>query len=330
MIKIHKKNKVNGHVVHRLPKCPGLYYTVEPEHSCIAVYRLKYDELNDGLCYAEFEDIAIHTSQLGRPGYLQEQIGWISKKHFKEEKKMNTTNIRHFVLVAKIKSDNDRVMHDCEYIQVVQQGDKFMLLFDAADITQTEAADLTKYLSGVLAIKDVSLSVNPEFINYAISFSGIFDFDDDSIHNLCSILADGAKHKHTYPLRARYKAVSSVSSISFFIQENADTPIYKKEWPSLLNGTLHFWPYVIQRSESRPYIHNLVDRDPSQNLSVIDGRVRGLPFHKYPLIYGDIFHKEYSDKDELISDFRGLIDDRKIFANASKVYIEFQPDREKI
>lgn len=371
--KMRNKTKVNGHVIHKLPKCVGLYYTVEPEHSCIAVYILRFDPATGEYCYSEFEDITIRTAQLGRPGYLQEQIEWIARRHsdltpirnyLEREKMLNDdtfagalsnikeglkalndtvfeeeSNMNHYVLICRIKSDNDRVIIADEYIQVIQDRNKFTLLFDKADISEEEFNRFVNYLLCHAHIggrlENCYHNKSTEFGNYVVAVT----VSDAAVYTLASarnsfldILTEGIKQHWVYPHRPLSGLPSDPSSVEFYIQElgpNAD-PIYKKEWPSLLNGTLHFWAYVIQRSESRPYIHNLVDCDPTQALTVRDGRVRGLPFPTYPNIYGDIFRKEYSDKDELISDFRGLIDDRKIFANASKVYIEFQPDREKI
>lgn len=98
--KMHKKRRVHGHVVHKLPKCVGLYYTVEPEHSCIAVYVLMYDPATGEPYYSEFEDITIRTKQLGRHGYLEEQIEWIARRH------SALTPIRNYLERDKMLYDN--------------------------------------------------------------------------------------------------------------------------------------------------------------------------------------------------------------------------------
>lgn len=91
--KMHKKQKVNGHVVHKLPKCENLYYTVEPENSRITVHVLKHDEGTGELYYYYYGYMQICTKQLGRHGYLQEEINWLIRRYsdttsFKEEKIM--------------------------------------------------------------------------------------------------------------------------------------------------------------------------------------------------------------------------------------------------
>lgn len=79
---MHKKTKVNGHVVHKLPKCENLYYTVEPENSRICVHKLAYvDQWTLEPHYNYYGYMNICTKNLGRHGYLEDQIIFLSLRY---------------------------------------------------------------------------------------------------------------------------------------------------------------------------------------------------------------------------------------------------------
>lgn len=168
---MYKKQRVHGHVVHKLPRCVNLYYTVEPEHACIAVYILMYDPATGEPYYSEFEDIAIHTKQLGRHGYLEEQIRLIARRHsdwttpirkylerekklydntfagclstmnkdlkalndtiFKEEKKMT----EYYVIDVEM-TFGDYKTKATECLQIRQTGNYFEIPFDGPDCSE--------------------------------------------------------------------------------------------------------------------------------------------------------------------------------------------------
>ena len=361
---MHKRLKLDGHNAHVLRdeagQDTGYLYTVNPEKeratAWVQIHTLGHPETRE---YVKFVTLPICSRKLGQLGYLQSIIRTLREavrytnartyltgmSHMSPDERIDNafrmiskinkeeSNMNHYVLICKIKSDNDRVTIADEYIQVIQNDNGFTLLFDKADISEEEFKRFVNYLhsnTGGL-LKNCYHSMSYEFGNYTVRVT-VRDADVYSPDNvrarLLDIFTEGIKQHGVYPCTPTHRFFDDISSVEFYIQELGPDakPIYKKEWPSLLTGTLRFWPFVLRDGVSRSYIHNLVACDPFQTLSVIDGRVKDLPFHEYPLLYGDIFHKEYSDKDELISDFRKLFDDRKIFANASNLNVVFEPD----
>ena len=261
--KMHKKTKINGHVMHKLPKCEDLYYTVEPENGRIYVYKLAYiDSWTRESNYEYYGYINICANQLGRHGYLQDQVNYLAQRYSD-----NTTQT---------------ALNDTMYKEGKKMGEirKDRITLNASDGCYLEIFNKSNTI--------------------------VFHFGTES----------------------RAVTVPDDYEINWGVKEMGTCNLHiEKKKPSLLTGTLRFWPFVFRDGVSRRYIHNLVGCDPFQTLRVVDGRVMNLPFDKYLSIYDDIFNKTYSDKDELISDFRKLFDDRKIFANASNLNVVFEPDR---
>lgn len=261
-------------------------------------------------------------------------------KAFRMISKINKeeSNMNHYVLRCKIKSDNDRVILADECIQVIQDRNKFTLLFDKADISEEEFKRFANYLhshTGGL-LKNCYHNISYEFGNYMVRVT-VRDSDvctpASARAKLLDILTEGIKQHGVYPCTPAHRLFDDVSYVAFYIQELGPTaePIYKKGWPSLLNGTLHLDAYVIKTAgadghvitNNRTYMYS--EFDPKRSISVKNGKLDvGAIWATQPYL----LDKTYISETELISDFRDLFDKGKIFVNASRLVTTFEPDRE--
>lgn len=263
--KMHKKQRIHGHVVHKLvrSRCGDLYYTVEPEHSCIAVYILMYDPAIGEPYYSEFEDITISTAQLGRPGYLQEQIEWIARRHsdhpesevteriaasqirdhfkyimpnkdvetlanelFKEEKKMT----EYYVIDVEM-TDDDLKTKRTECLQIRQSGNYFEIPFDCpADISEYRLDRLEKCLHDYILETNKKFRVSVEKSNICsnaiLKITTPYDdiSDDANREELCKMLTYAVEHgEYPYPI-----GNADLTKICFYLRECENHEIYKK------------------------------------------------------------------------------------------------------
>lgn len=237
------------------------------------------------------------------------------------------SNMEHYVLRCKMKVGNDGIALTDEYVQVIQDGNKFTMLFDNAESTNAELGVFVNYLHGCDG--DCHHNKSAEFGNHAVTFIVSKSHDSKMARNeFLEILANGIKQYGPYPL------FDNVGSIEFYIQELGPDakPIYKKEWPSLLNGTLHLDAYVIKTAGSdghvitnnRPYRYS--EFDPCRSISVENGKLDAGALWGTTQV--ELLSRTYASETKLISDFRDLFDNGKIFVNASRLVIMFEPDRE--
>lgn len=248
--KMHKKAKVNGHVLHKLARsrCGDLYYTVEPEHGYIAVYIRMYDPAIGKHYYAEFEDINIRANQLGQHGYLQEQIERIARRHlvndleheklvndlannwrsalFKEEKKVT----EYYVIYVEM-IDADLKTKRTECLQIRQLGNYFEIPFDGpAGISEYRLDRLVKclcnYINDTHKMFSVSLEKSEICSNSVLKITTPYaDISDDrNREELCKMLTYAAEHNE-YPGPARNVRLAK---ISFYLRECNNREISKK------------------------------------------------------------------------------------------------------
>lgn len=133
--KMHKKQKVNGHVVHKLPRCENLYYTVEPENSRICVHKLAYvDQWTLEPHYNFYGYMNICTKQLGRHGYLEAQIAFLSLKY------SDITPIRDYVAYEKLTREDLKALNNTIFKEEKKMGEikKDRITLDASEDCQLE------------------------------------------------------------------------------------------------------------------------------------------------------------------------------------------------
>lgn len=340
---MHKRHKVNGHVVHRLPKCPGLYYTVEPEHSCIAVYRLKYNEEYGELCYAEFEDVTICTKQLGRHGYLQEQIAWIAWKHnlnntvFEEEKKMT----EYYVIDVEM-TYADCKTKDTECLQVRQTGNYFEIPFDGPDCSESEYRllrlyeRLLDYINETKVMFKIAFEKSDICSNSVLKITSPYVYISDRANReeLCKMLTYVVEHgEYPYPV-----GNAGLSKVCFFLRECKNRKIYEKVYRTGFSGRIDIKGVI-----SRPFYEN-VDYDPYLTdvmaLYFRDGRLHGFEYADHVSRPANsiviprclkvlLEHEEpFKREEDVCVILRQIHHNRQMWRNAS--YLNFSFDREKI
>lgn len=274
------------------------------------------------------EDLYEHTHQATQKA-LNDTI-------FEEESNM----MNHYVLRCKIKSDNDRVILVDEYIQVIQDRNKFTLLFDKADISNEEFEHFINYLHNTLYGRCLYSLYNyksAEFGNYSVTFS-ITTLHDSKMarESFLDILTKGIKQHRAYPYRL-IDLPSDPSSVEFYIQELGpnSAPIFAQRWREGLNGYVSI--------KARVYNENGVDVRPYKPLDsdilrfyVRNGRVWLL---RYPTTVLEtmgaipetwskcpqILTTEYRDEDHLIRDCRAVLEHFGMYRNASTVKLCWYP-----
>lgn len=133
--KMHKKTKVNGHVVHKLPKCENLYYTVEPENSRICVHNLAYvDQWTLEPHYNYYGYMNICTKNLGRHGYLQKQVTYLALRY------SNITPIRNYLVNEKLTREDLKALNNTIFKEEKKMGEikKDRITLDASEDCQLE------------------------------------------------------------------------------------------------------------------------------------------------------------------------------------------------
>lgn len=305
---MHKKGKVHGHVVHKLPRCVNLYYTVEPEHACIAVYILMYDPATGEPYYSEFEDISICTKNLGRHGYLEEQIEWISRRHsdltpihnylerdkmlynntfagclsyikedlkvlndtiFKEEKKMT----EYYVIDVEM-TFNDYKTTATECLQIRQKGSYFEILFDGPDCSEYRLNRLAERLYDYVTYDTnemfrISLEKSEICSNFVLNITIPY----------CDNISDDKYRKElcemlTYAVEhGEYPypvGNAGLTKICFFLRECDNREIYKKVYSEGIDCTI-----TIEGKVARDGIYFDYIPEPTDiiKLRFIDGRL---------------------------------------------------------
>lgn len=266
MIKMHKKTRVHGHVLHKLPKCVGLYYTVEPEHSCIAVYILMYDPATGEPYYSEFEDISICPRNLGRHGYLEEQINSIARRHsdyaaretlsrianmtpdciyiehekiinegFKEEKKMT----EYYVIDVEMTfSDYKTTATEC--LQVRQTGNYFEIPFDGPDCSGYRLNRLYErlldYVNKTKEMFNIAFEKSDICSNSVLKITSPYAYitDGRNREELCKMLTYAVEHKeYPYPI-----GDAGLSKVCFYLRECNNQKIYEKVYSEGIDCTI--------------------------------------------------------------------------------------------
>lgn len=352
---MHKKQRIHGHVVHKLPKCVGLYYTVEPEHSCIAVYILMYDPATGEPYYSEFEDIGIHAKNLGRHGYLQEQIKWIALRHsditptrnylekekltmgdlkalkdtiFKEEKKMT----EYYVIDVEL-TDGDLKTKRTTCLQIRQTGNHFEIPFDGPDISEYRLDRLYERLYDYI-MYDVNKMFNIALKKSEICSNSVLEIttpyadisDEANREELCKMLTYAAEHNE-YPASA---SNVGLSKICFYLRECKNRKIYEKVYSEGIDCTITIEAKVVRDGFFFDYIPEPTD---IVKLRFMDGRLThytlaGNPNRELIAAPGNtpgvLYHIYKRDKPyRYVKELRALLDEiyrkRVMWKNASYV-----------
>lgn len=272
---MHKKHKVNGHVVHKLPRCVNLYYTVEPEHACIAVYILMHDPATGEPYYSEFEDISICAKNLGRHGYLEEQIEWISRRHsdntarkilsriagmtperiyleheklvngpivlndtiFKGEKKMT----EYYVIDVEM-TFNDYKTTATECLQIRQTGNYFEIPFDGPDCSEYRLNRLAERLYDYVTYDTnemfrISLEKSEICSNSVLKITIPYcdNISDDEYRKELCKMLTYAVEHKEYPYPI---GDAGLTKICFFLRECDNRKIYKKVYSEGIDCTI--------------------------------------------------------------------------------------------
>lgn len=351
---MHKKQRIHGHKVHKLPKCVGLYYTVEPEHSCIAVYILMYDPATREPYYSEFEDIGIRAKNLGRHGYLEEQIKWIALRHsditptrnyletekltmkdlkalnntvFKEEKKMT----EYYVIDVEM-THADYKTKTTESLQIRQICNYFEIPFDGPDCSEYRLNRLYERLYDYVTydtneVYRIALRKSEIYSNSVLEISisyGNNISDDEYRRELCKMLTYAVEHgEYPYPI-----GNAGLTKICFFLRECNNHKIYEKIYSAGINCTITIEGKVIRDGFYFDYIPEPRD---IIKLRFMDGRLTHFTLADDPkreLIAspgntpGALYHiykhdKPFQHVDEVKSLLRDIFGKRLMWSNAS-------------
>lgn len=365
---MHKKDKVNGHVVHKLPKCENLYYTVEPENSRICVHMLKYDEGTGEPYYNYYGYMNIGAKQLGRHGYLDEQINYLVLKYsditpirnylekekiinedlkalnntvFKEEKKMT----EYYVIDVEMTFEDLKTTARTA-LQIRQNGNYFEIPFDAPDVTWSQLEGLERCL------RDYSKETKKGF-RVCLERSEICDnsvleiwrspcydiSDDENREELCKMLTYAVERKE-YPYPPTDRNLGKLREVAFYLRECNKYEIYSKWYPAGIEGFIKIKAHIY-----RPFLPpNDYIMDPTDVVSLTfnngwlthyelaDGTYHRLELSHYPIALYDIArHKEpFQSLTEVETLLREIHAKRETWKNASYLTFEHTTDREKI
>lgn len=249
---MHKKTKINGHVVHKLPRCENLYYTVEPENGLIRVHILKYDEGTGEPYYYYYGYMNICTKQLGCHGYLQKQVTYLVLKYsditparnylekekltrddlkalndtiFEEEKKMT----EYYVIDVEM-TYADYKTKDTECLQVRQTGNYFEIPFDGPDCSEYRLNRLYErlldYVNETKEMFNIAFEKSDICSNSVLKITSPYVYISDRANReeLCKMLTYAVEHKeYPYPI-----CNAGLSKVCFYLRECNNQKIYEK------------------------------------------------------------------------------------------------------
>lgn len=356
--KMHKKTKINGHVVHKLPRCENLYYTVEPENGLIRVHMLKYDEGTGEPHYYYYGYMNICAKQLGRHGYLQTQVTYLVLKYsditpvrnylekekltrgdlkalndtiFEEEKKMT----EYYVIDVEM-THADYKTKATECLQVRQAGNYFEIPFDGPDCSEyrlNRLADcLYDYAFATLKMCKISLEKSEICSNSVLKVTTPYGDCSDAANRevLCKMLTYAVEHKeYPYPI-----GNAGLTKICFYLRECNNQKIYETVYSEGIDCTITIEGKVFRDGFYFDYIPEPRD---IIKLRFMDGRLTHFTLADDPkreLIAspentpGALYHiykrdKPYQYVKELRASLHEIYSKRVMWQNAS--YVTFTP-----